>query len=98
MPATTSAGTPERRAFRAADGRRLFEDVAADDPARRVSGRVSVTRTRTVVDLPAPFGPSSPEDLASPHGEADPVERAHAPRIRLPEAFGDDRFHAPFES
>jgi hypothetical protein len=49
---------------------------------------------RTVVDLPAPFGPSRPNTSPSRHGERDAGERLHA-LVPLLEPVDDDRVHVP---
>ena len=57
-------------------------------PATRalpLSGRDSVVRILTVVDLPAPFGPSRPKMVPGRDGEAQPVERRDRGRVGLPQ-------------
>ena len=46
-----------------------------------------------VVVLPAPFGPSRPDELAFLHHEVDAVERGEVAEA-LDEALGDDSLHA----
>jgi hypothetical protein len=77
-------------ADRAAHAPRLGQHVEPGHAALPASGRVSVVRTRTVVDLPAPLGPSSRRSCRPPRrGSA--VECAHLRGIRLLEAHGLDR-------
>ena len=44
------------------------------------SGRISVAIMPSVVDLPAPFGPSSPKHSPRPHLEAQPVDGDESPK------------------
>ena len=81
------AGGAARR--RRATGRRR---AAATSPA---SARSRPSRTRIVVDLPAPFGPEEPVDLARRDVEVEPVERAEVAE-RLDQAGDLDRVRHGF--
>ncbi len=52
-------------ADRLAHAGRFAQDVEAGDPAAPPSGWARVVRIFTVVDLPAPFGPSRPNTVPS---------------------------------
>ena len=64
--------------------------------ARPASGLSSVARMRTVVVLPAPFGPSRPRTVPSATVRSSAVERADlalAGPVDLDQAFGRDGIH-----
>ena len=69
----------------------MAQDVVPGDraPCRR-SGRDSVVRIFTVVDLPAPFGPSSPKIVPGATRQAHAVEGADVARVDLDEVAGHD--------
>ena len=48
---------------------------------RRTDGASSVAAMESSVDLPAPLGPSSADDLSRLAAERDPVERAAAAEV-----------------
>ena len=63
--------------------------------ARRRSARTSPTAIFTSVDLPAPFGPSSPTSSPSPTSRSTPLQRLDgAVALREP-ADGESRRHGP---
>ena len=85
------AGALRHVADRAPHRVRVADDVVARRrPRVPLSGLVRVASTRTVVDLPAPFGPSRPNTSPSLHGEADAVERLDL-SVALAQLRDDDR-------
>ena len=90
-------GVLPREADDATHGLRVAQHVDAGDAAVPASGRSSVARMRTVVVLPAPFGPSRPSTVPVCDVEVDAVERAHlalAPAVDLDQSLCLDRCHA----
>ena len=60
---------------------RLAPRVAAEQRRAPASARSSPSRTRIVVDLPAPFGPEEAVHLALGDLQVQPVERADGPKV-----------------